>query len=119
MRRTTEEHFASHWLANRGFALVSLSSAMFLLLAVDVSPFKRTSPAPLDHRAAHLRGFAIASSDICCLIFGLVFGLFMACRIYCPCRTCRTCSCARRYLTKTIRPSRKYTLSPVPSFLMQ
>ena len=34
-------------------------------------------------------------SDICCLLLGLVFGLFMACRIYCPCRTCRTCSCAR------------------------
>ncbi len=45
-------------------------------------------------------------SDIWFLLFGLVFGLFMACRIYCPCRTCRTCSCARRYMTMIMKPVR-------------
>ena len=33
--------------------------------------------------------------------FRLCFG-----RCFCPCRTCRTCCCARRYLTMIMRPVR-------------
>ena len=63
MKRTTEEHFVSHWLANRGFVLVAPSSSMFSLLAGHFSSFKPTLQAFLGHRTAHQRSFAITSLE--------------------------------------------------------
>ena len=50
----------SQWPENPGLAPSSPSSAMFSPLAVDVPPFKRTSPSLLDHRTSRQKGFAIA-----------------------------------------------------------